>query len=69
MRGLWSPRELGAFQASLLRFLNNHVGMGLVGGVIQETTDIVYKQRVEKIRNLFFVGEIQSPLKRNPGSC
>ena len=70
-RGLRSSRGtmrpcLGTFQAAVLRFLHDHVGAGLVGRVVQQTTDVVHEQRVQKIGDLFLVGKIQRTLERNP---
>ena len=59
-------RDLWTFQAPLLRLLDDHVGAGLVGGMVQKTTDIVYKQGVQQVSDLLFVGEFQCPFKRNP---
>lgn len=61
-----SPGELRTFQSSLLRLLNDHVGPGLVGRVVQQTTNVMHKQRIQQIRDLFLVGKFQGALKGDP---
>lgn len=57
-----------AFQASVVGFLHNHIGAVLVGRVVQQASDIVNKQWVEQISDLFLVRKFQRTLKRNPGN-
>lgn len=40
----------------------------LVGWVVKKRTNVVHKQGVQQLSDLLLVGEIQSPLKRNPGT-
>lgn len=49
-------------------FSSSHdlAGPALVGGVVEEGTDVVYEQRIKKFGNLLLVGKIQSSLKGDP---
>ena len=49
--------NLRAFQAPLLRLLDHHVCTCLVGRVVQQTANVVDKQRVQQVGDLFFVGK------------
>ena len=55
-----------AFHAPASRFLHHSVGPGLVGRVVQQTTDVVNKERIQKICDFLLVGKLQCALKRNP---
>lgn len=41
-------------------------GPALVGGVVQEGTNVVYEQRIKELSDLFLVGEIQGSLEGDP---
>lgn len=50
------------------RSLHDLRGPVLVGWVVKKRTNVVHKQGVQQLSDLFLVGEVQSPFKRNPGT-
>jgi hypothetical protein len=55
-----------AFHASLLGLLHYHVRSRLVGWVVEQTTDVVHKERIKKISDLFLVGKFHGALEWDP---
>jgi hypothetical protein len=49
-----------------LRSLHDLCCPVLVGWVVKKRTNVVHEQGVQQLGDLFFVGEIQSSLKRDP---
>lgn len=50
----------------MVRFLHDRVGSVLVGGVVQQSANIVHEERIQKIRDLLLVRELQSALEWDP---
>lgn len=61
-----SVPHLGLFLLAALSCLHDLCGPVLIRGVVKKCADIVHKQRIEQLGDFLLVGEIQSPLKRDP---
>jgi hypothetical protein len=57
------------FSALLCGDCHNLAGAVLVGRVIEKSANVVYEERVQQLRNLLLVGEIEGAVKRNPAKC
>ena len=69
----WQPRRLTAhlilLTFSLLCCSHNLVGSGLIGGMIQQSTNIVHEKRIEQLCNLLLVCKFQGSLIWYPVTC
>lgn len=60
------PGRLRAFEPALLRLLHHHVGPALVRWMVQQAANVMHKKWIEQVGDLLLVGELESPLKRDP---
>lgn len=60
--------KLGLLLLATLGGSHNLACTSLIRGVVQKRTDVVNKQRIQELRDLFLVGEIKRTLERNPAS-
>lgn len=68
--GPWWTKDaaLLLLRFELAAFRGRHHGIGSirVGGMIEESADVVDEQRIQELRYFFLVGKVQGPLERNP---
>jgi len=63
---LGSSGRLAALQSSLLGIMHHHIRPTLVGRMIQQPTDVMYKQRIQQVGDLLLVGEIERTFEWDP---
>lgn len=63
---LWSPEVLRLVRAPRGDGSIADTLTGLIGGVVEQRSNIVNKKRVKKLGDLFLVREIQRAVKRDP---
>ena len=57
--------------ATFRRICRSHHGIGssLIGRVVEQCADVMHKQRVKELRDLFFVREVQCTFERDPAAA
>ena len=63
---LWRTGRVNTIHPSALCGCNYGICPGCVFGVVQQSTNVVNKQRIEQVSDLLLVGKVECSLERNP---